>query len=162
MSSRLSCIFCQICDKTSPATIYYEDDEVLVFKDIYPVTDFHMLCIPKNHIKSVKCLSKEDKPLLEKLISVGKQALLDNGGSENDLLMGFHWPPFNSVNHLHLHIISPASKMNFLHRQMFRTGSFWFVTSDYALEYIQNKLWYLRVKSAQCEVQQIHNNKKYR
>lgn len=65
---------------------------------------------------------------MEKLINEGKRILVEKGADINDVLMGFHWPPFNTVNHLHLHLISPASQMGMLHRQMFRVNSLWFVT----------------------------------
>ncbi|CAG0879383.1 unnamed protein product [Darwinula stevensoni] len=36
---------------------------------------------------------------------------------------GFHWPPFHSVAHLHLHIISPKAPMSWLSRMIFRDSS---------------------------------------
>lgn len=44
----------------------------------------------------------------------------------SQLSLGFHWPPFNSVGHLHMHAIAPAAKMGFLQRQMFKKDSFWY------------------------------------
>ena len=44
--------------------------------------------------------------------------------------MGFHWPPFNSIKHLHLHVIFPESGINFIGRQIYRPGSFYFATVD--------------------------------
>lgn len=41
---------------------------------------------------------------------------------------GFHWPPFNSINHLHLHVISPIESMSFVKRMMFKPDSMWFVS----------------------------------
>jgi hypothetical protein len=41
---------------------------------------------------------------------------------------GFHYPPFNSIHHLHLHAISPASSMSFVSRLIFRPDSWWFVS----------------------------------
>lgn len=44
----------------------------------------------------------------------------------NEISLGFHWPPFNSVNHLHMHAIAPESAMNFVRRQMFLRDTFWY------------------------------------
>jgi hypothetical protein len=41
---------------------------------------------------------------------------------------GFHWPPFNTVDHLHLHVISPIENMNIMKRIMFNPNSYWFVS----------------------------------
>lgn len=42
--------------------------------------------------------------------------------------LGFHWPPFNTISHLHLHAISPQSEMSLISRAMFKPDSWWFVT----------------------------------
>lgn len=47
---------------------------------------------------------------------------------KNSIRTGFHWPPFNTVNHLHLHLISPTENMPFIKRMMFKPDSFWFVS----------------------------------
>ncbi|KAF0289512.1 Histidine triad nucleotide-binding protein 3 [Amphibalanus amphitrite] len=41
--------------------------------------------------------------------------------------LGFHWPPFHLVSHLHLHAIEPASQMSLISRMMFRHG-LWFAS----------------------------------
>ena len=67
------CIFCKIIKKEIPGTIVYEDEEILAFKDIHPVTPVHILVIPKKHIVSLIDLEKEDEPLMRKDIYSNKQ-----------------------------------------------------------------------------------------
>ena len=43
------CIFCKIIEKQIPAEVVYEDDKVLAFLDIHPVSHGHTLLIPKDH-----------------------------------------------------------------------------------------------------------------
>ncbi len=43
------CIFCAIVAGTAPASVIYDDAEVLAFLDIRPVTPGHLLVIPKRH-----------------------------------------------------------------------------------------------------------------
>ena len=50
------------------------------------------------------------------------------GFEKSSIRTGFHWPPFNTVNHLHLHVISPIEDMGTLHRIMFKPDSYWFVS----------------------------------
>ena len=45
----MDCIFCRIVKKEIPASVVYEEDAVLAFLDINPVSDGHLLLIPKNH-----------------------------------------------------------------------------------------------------------------
>jgi histidine triad (HIT) family protein len=44
-----NCIFCKIARKEAPASIVYEDTDVMVFVDIRPVSEGHTLIIPKKH-----------------------------------------------------------------------------------------------------------------
>jgi galactose-1-phosphate uridylyltransferase len=52
------CIFCEIVDEKVPATkIIFENDNILIFNDIKPASEFHYLAIPKVHIDNPKCLN---------------------------------------------------------------------------------------------------------
>ena len=41
-----NCLFCKIAAKQVPASVVYEDDELLAFKDINPAAPVHLLIIP--------------------------------------------------------------------------------------------------------------------
>jgi histidine triad (HIT) family protein len=43
------CVFCKIANHEIPSKIVYEDDTILAFLDIQPVTKGHTLIIPKKH-----------------------------------------------------------------------------------------------------------------
>ena len=45
-----NCIFCKIVKNEIPSNKVYEDDKFLAFLDIMPVSDGHVLIIPKEHI----------------------------------------------------------------------------------------------------------------
>lgn len=62
------------------------------------------------------------------MIEIGKNVLIENNGDVDNCRLGFHWPPCNSIPHLHLHVISPVSAMGFINRQIYRPNTFWFVT----------------------------------
>lgn len=58
------CIFCKIVKGESPETIIeYENDDLIVFKDIKPASDYHYLSVLKRHIESAKCLKANDEPI---------------------------------------------------------------------------------------------------
>ena len=44
-----NCIFCKIVAGEIPSAKVYEDDKMLVFKDIEPKAKVHLLCVPKEH-----------------------------------------------------------------------------------------------------------------
>lgn len=128
---RSPCIFCNIVNKVESTEIVYEDDDVCVFPDIKPASKLHLLIIPKHHIEDVKCLTPNDKDLIAKMLEVAHEQLAKNNLSLSDARLGYHWPPFRSVRHLHLHAIAPASEMGFISRLIFRKDSYWFVSPDY-------------------------------
>lgn len=64
MVNQKPCIFCDIIAGESLATqIDFENENIVIFKDIKPASDFHYLAVPKNHIEDVRTLSIEHKNL---------------------------------------------------------------------------------------------------
>lgn len=63
----------------------------------------------------------------DKMISTMHRMFEMQGLNPAETRTGFHWPPFNTVHHLHLHIISPISNISFIKRVMFKPDSYWFV-----------------------------------
>ncbi|GAB1610654.1 histidine triad nucleotide-binding protein 3-like [Argonauta hians] len=135
------CVFCDICaGRCDKEKILYEDTDIVVFPDIRPVTTHHYLVTSKQHIRDAKHLTGDNVTLVEKMVHVGKQVLEEKGGNVDDIRMGFHWPPFHSVNHLHLHVISPLKEMGLVARTMFKLNSFWFVSPVWVLARLKNSL----------------------
>mgnify|MGYP000892766986 CR=1 FL=1 len=56
----MSTIFAKIIAKQIPATIVYEDERALAFKDIHPAAPFHALVIPKREVASIEAMSEDD------------------------------------------------------------------------------------------------------
>ena len=55
------CIFCKIVAKQAPAHVVHEDARVLVFMDLFPAADGHVLLIPKHH--AINLLDSQDADL---------------------------------------------------------------------------------------------------
>ncbi|XP_001607971.1 histidine triad nucleotide-binding protein 3 [Nasonia vitripennis] len=126
-----NCVFCKILKKEEPGVNIYEDDHVACIKDINPASDHHYLIIPKNHIVNAKVLNKEHEELYDKMVATVDTIVDKLGLVKNSTRTGFHWPPFTTVGHLHLHVISPVEKMGFIKNMMFKPNSHWFVSTDY-------------------------------
>lgn len=58
------CVFCNIISRKSENTeILYENEHLVIIKDIKPACEFHYLAIPKKHIKDARDLQLSDMPL---------------------------------------------------------------------------------------------------
>ncbi|XP_011506025.1 PREDICTED: histidine triad nucleotide-binding protein 3-like [Ceratosolen solmsi marchali] len=126
-----NCIFCKILRKEEPGESVYENEDIVCIKDINPASTHHYLIIPKIHIANAKVLKKENEELYDKMIA-SVDVISDRFGLEkSSLRTGFHWPPFTTVGHLHLHVISPVENMSFVKNIMFKPNSLWFVSTDY-------------------------------
>jgi len=49
----MDCIFCQIINGKSPASIIYEDEKVIAILDLFPLNRGHSLVIPKKHVEFI-------------------------------------------------------------------------------------------------------------
>ena len=103
---REDCIFCRMAVNQVPVIKLYEDDVVLAFLDIGPLSDGHTLVIPKQHFEKLdQCpaellgqicsrLGKIAKAVSSAMSSEGYNLLCNNGRAAGQL-----------VKHLHFHII---------------------------------------------------------
>lgn len=44
------CVFCRIVTGSAPASFVWDDDRVVAFMDIQPVTPGHLLVVPRDHL----------------------------------------------------------------------------------------------------------------
>ncbi|WP_013324376.1 histidine triad nucleotide-binding protein [Gloeothece verrucosa] len=99
-------IFGKIIRREIPASIVYEDDLVLAFKDIQPQAPTHILVIPKKPITQLDAATEEDEQLLGHLLlsvkKVAAQAGLKNGYR---VVINNGDDGGQTVYHLHLHIL---------------------------------------------------------
>lgn len=102
------CIFCKIINKEIPSQIVYEDDEILAFKDINPVTPIHILVIPKKHIESVNKLEKEDEALVGKIFTVINKIAKSEGFEQSGfrVISNCGEDAGQEVKHLHFHVLA--------------------------------------------------------
>lgn len=134
LGRKTGCVFCKIAAKEQETPLIYEDENTAVFSDRRPAAKHHYLVIPKAHYGNPKSLTEEHVTLVERLHEVAKSVIDGTEADSEDVLYGYHWPPFNSIQHLHLHVISPCTQMGFFARQIFKPNSFWFVSHEWLLE----------------------------
>jgi histidine triad (HIT) family protein len=103
----VDCLFCKMVAGQIPVTKIYEDEDVLAFLDIGPISDGHTLVIPKQHFEKLHdCppellgrissrLGKIAGAVAAAMNSDGYNVLCNNGTAAGQL-----------VGHLHFHIIA--------------------------------------------------------
>ncbi|XP_075059130.1 adenosine 5'-monophosphoramidase HINT3 [Mixophyes fleayi] len=133
------CIFCKISNEPEGSSeLLHCDEDLVCFKDIRPGAPHHYLVVPKKHVGNCKTLTSDHMQLVKNMVEVGKDVLQRNNVTElEDIRLGFHWPPFCSISHLHLHVLAPASQLGFLSRMIYRLNSYWFITADQLIERLQ-------------------------
>lgn len=101
------CLFCRIAAKEIPADVVYEDDLVLVFKDINPVTPVHVLIIPKQHIDSLAKAEEHEKELLGHILVTAKKVAEKLGIAEDGyrLVNNCGKNGGQVIYHLHFHLL---------------------------------------------------------
>ena len=101
------CIFCQIKDKEVSSKMEYEDDDVMVFWSIEPLTPVHLLIVPKKHIESVDGVEEEDIELMGKLFLTAKKVAKEKGLKDGyKLIVNTGKDAGQTVFHVHMHLLS--------------------------------------------------------
>ena len=108
------CLFCNISQGDIPSDIVFEDDLVVVFKDIYPKADVHLIMIPREHIGSLNELHKSHDPILAHMLRLLPKIAKDQG-LENGFRTIINTGPGGGqeVYHLHMHILGGDSLPGF-------------------------------------------------
>jgi len=100
-------VFTKIIKREIPATIVYEDDDIIAFVPIRLQAPVHLLIIPKKEIYTINEVTEEDTLLLGKLFLVAKKLAKEKGISETGyrLAMNINEDAGQSVFHLHMHLL---------------------------------------------------------
>ena len=109
-------IFSKIIRREIPATIVYEDEEVLGFEDIAPKAPVHVLFIPKNVIiPTLDDLAAEQAPLVGKLALAAANYARQQGLAEDGyrIVMNCREHAGQTVFHIHMHLLAGAALGDF-------------------------------------------------
>lgn len=101
------CLFCKIIDGEVPSDKVYEDDDILVFKDIDPQAPVHLVIIPKQHYDSILAVPAGD-PILGKIQTVISRLAIKMGVAEDGFRVVNNCGPAGgqTVPHLHFHFLA--------------------------------------------------------
>jgi histidine triad (HIT) family protein len=100
-------LFEKIVAREIPASIVYEDEMVLAFRDIKPQAPTHVLLIPKKPIARISEARPEDHQILGHLMLKAAEVAKGLGLEKTGYRLVFNNGPDagEAVPHLHLHIL---------------------------------------------------------
>lgn len=101
-----NCVFCKIVSGVIPSPRLYEDDKMIVIRDIEPKAKLHYLCLPKEHFALLSEMNEtraeimkhifQTIPTLEKELGLegGYRVIINQGENGGQ-----------TVPHLHVHLL---------------------------------------------------------
>ena len=102
----MNCIFCKIASGDIPSAKLFEDEKMLVIKDISPQAKLHFLIIPKQHFDDIADMSAKNSALLGEILAefcrIAPELGLENGYR---LVTNKGDDGRQSVKHLHIHAL---------------------------------------------------------
>ena len=100
------CVFCDIVQGHSPASWVYQDDTVVAFMDIQPITQGHMLVLPREHAVLITDINETAAMrtfrVARKLAAVARHTL---GASGINIIVMDGEAAYQDVPHFHVHVI---------------------------------------------------------
>ncbi|MBW1751781.1 MAG: HIT domain-containing protein, partial [Deltaproteobacteria bacterium] len=64
-----NCTFCNILNGEIPTELLFENETLIVFKDINPIAPTHLLVVPRKHIRSINDLTADDSEIVSEIIT---------------------------------------------------------------------------------------------
>jgi histidine triad (HIT) family protein len=101
------CTFCKIIRGEESAEILYQNESLVVFKDIRPHAPVHLLIVPRKHIRSLNDLKEKDKDILSEMVVRAKEMAKEHSIAQSGYRLIFNVERGGGqlVFHLHLHLL---------------------------------------------------------
>ena len=100
-------VFTKIINRELPATIVYEDQDIIAFVPLKKQARIHLLIVPKKEIYTINELTDQDVLLMGKMMLVAKKLAKENEISETGyrLSINVNEDAGQSVFHIHMHLL---------------------------------------------------------
>lgn len=100
-----NCIFCKIINKQIQSNIIHESDSLVVFPDINPSADLHLLIVPKRHIGGIGDIGRNWANLLAEVYQTANKLVKENNLTEDSYRVVVNGGKAQHVPHLHFHLL---------------------------------------------------------
>lgn len=103
----MDCLFCKMASGQIKPDVVYEDEHVLVFRDIAPQAPVHVLLIPKKHVANLDALTGEDATLAGHILLTAGRVARQLGVADSGfrLASNCNAQGGQTVYHLHFHLL---------------------------------------------------------
>ncbi len=102
----MSCLFCKMVTKEIPCDIVFENEHVIAFLDIGPVSEGHTLVVPKTHAENLsEGTDTEARELMSVVHMLAPKIMKAIGADGYNLGMNHGECAGQEVMHTHLHIM---------------------------------------------------------
>jgi histidine triad (HIT) family protein len=113
-----NCRFCKIARKELPASRIYEDERVMAFLDIRPLSEGHSLVIPKKHYETIYDAPDEEIGRLFRVVKKVALAVKKSVNAEGITISQHNGTAAGqAVLHLHVHVIPRYQKQKLPRRE---------------------------------------------
>ena len=101
------CLFCRIIAGDIPATILFQDENLVVLRDINPQAPTHVLVVPRRHIATLNDLGPGDDALIGELTRRAATIAAEHGHADRGYRTVFNCnaDAGQTVFHIHLHVL---------------------------------------------------------
>lgn len=101
------CIFCKIVEGSIPCSKVYEDEKVLAFDDIHPMSPVHVVIIPKEHIATILEVSEDRMAVMDAMISAAREVSRKKGIDQSGfrVVINCNEDGGQVIFHLHMHVL---------------------------------------------------------
>ncbi len=102
-----NCIFCNILNGKIPTKLLFENETLIVFKDINPIAPTHLLVVPRKHIRSINDLASDDSEIVSEIITTARDMAQKTGIAQSGYKLFFNVEKGGGqvIFHLHLHLV---------------------------------------------------------
>ncbi|MFX1312948.1 MAG: HIT family protein [Promethearchaeota archaeon] len=108
-----NCIFCQIIERKIDSKIIFENERIMSFLDIFPVSKGHMIIVPKNHYLNLEDIPDDDLAevfkIVKKMAKLSREKLNLDG---YNILQNNFAAAGQVINHFHVHLIPRGKNDN--------------------------------------------------
>ena len=107
----MSCIFCNIVKGTAPSYKVYEDKHTVAFLDLNPISDGHVLLIPRQHTTYIEELPPEaSEALMKTLLKLVPPVQRAMNSTDSNIGINNGPNAGQIIPHVHIHIIPRPTK----------------------------------------------------